>query len=226
MSIVMDANQLIDRFITSCSHDLRSPLTSIKGLVQVAELQPHTAEVHECLERINSTTDKMEKLLQSLEEFLATNNHTTEKVTSNCEEMTSTVLRDFEDMLDQESITLRKNIKIAEQNIDPYTFPLMLTHLLSNAVMFQDKRKKKKQIKIDIGVQDRFVLLQVSDNGIGIPATIQPHIFKPFYRGSEYSTGLGMGLFQLSRLVEKSNSQLFLISKENEGSTFSLAIPA
>lgn len=222
----MDANQLIDRFITSCSHDLRSPITSIKGLVQVAELHPHTAEIHECLERINSTTDKMEKLLQSLEEFLITNQHVTEKVSGACEALTNSVLKGYEEMLDQESITLKKDIKVAEQNIDPYTFPLMLTHLLNNAVMFQDKRKKKKQIKLNIHTQDRFTLLQVSDNGIGIPAAVQPNIFKPFYRGSEYSTGLGMGLFQLNRLVEKSDAQLFLISKENEGSTFSIAIPA
>lgn len=223
----MDANQLIDRFITSCSHDLRSPITSIKGLVQVAELHPHTAEIHECLERINSTTDKMEKLLKSLEEFLVTNHHVTEKVKADCELMTSSVLKSFEDILDQESITLKKNIKVAEEwQVDPYSFPLILTHLLNNAVMFQDARKKKKQIKLNVHVRDRFTLLQVSDNGIGIPQHVQPHIFKPFYKGSEKSNGIGMGLFQLSQLVEKSNGQLFLISKENEGSTFSIAIPA
>ncbi|GCC53273.1 hypothetical protein SanaruYs_35160 [Chryseotalea sanaruensis] len=223
----MDANQLIDRFITSCSHDLRSPLTSIKGLVQVAELHPHTAEIHECLERINSTTDKMEKLLKSLEEFLITNHHITKKVNVDCEEMTNSVLKSFEDILDQKSITLKKNIKVAEEcQIDPYSFPLILTHLLNNAVMFQDSRKKKKQIKLNVHARDRFTLLQVSDNGIGIPQHVQPHIFKPFYKGSEKSNGLGMGLFQLSHLIEKSDSQLFLISKENEGSTFSIAIPA
>lgn len=223
----MDANQLIDRFITSCSHDLRSPITSIKGLVQIAELHPHTAEIHECLERINNTTDKMEKLLKSLEEFLVTNHHVTEKVASNCEEMTNSVLKSFEDIIDKESITLKKNIKVASKwQVDPYTFPLMLVHLLNNAVMFQDKRKKKKHIKLTVLTRDGFTLLQVSDNGIGVPSDVQPHIFKPFYKGNENANGLGMGLFQLSHLVKKSDSQLFLISKENEGSTFSIAIPA
>lgn len=223
----MDANQLIDQFITSCSHDLRSPIASIKGLVQVAELHPHTAEIHECLEHINSTTDKMEKLLKSLEEFLVTNHHVTEKITGNCEEMTNNVLKSFEDILDKESITLKKNIKVSVQSqIDPYTFPLMLTHLISNATMFQDKRRKKKNIKLNMLTRDRFTLLQVSDNGIGIPAEVLPHIFKPFFRGSEHSNGIGMGLFQLSHLVEKSGAQLYLTSKENEGSTFSIAIPA
>lgn len=223
----MDANQLIDCFIVSCSHDLRSPLASIKGLVQVAELHPHTAEVHECLEHINSTTDKMEKLLKSLEEFMVTNHHVMEKVATNCEEITARVLENYDETLEKESISLEKTILVEEHwSIDPYTFPLMLTHLLDNAVMFQDRRKKKKHIKVNVLTREGVTLLQVSDNGIGISSAIQPHIFKPFYKGSEQSTGLGMGLFQLSHLVEKSNSQLFFTSKKNEGSTFNIAIPA
>lgn len=223
----MDANQLIDRFIISCSHDLRSPLASIKGLVQVAELQPHTAEVHECLEHITTTTDKMERLLKSLEEFLVINHHVTEKIASNCEDMTASVLTKFENNLDKEAITLEKNIQVEEHwSIDPYTFPLMLTHLLNNAVMFQDKRKKKKNIKVNVLSKEGVTLLQVCDNGIGMPSAIQPHIFKPFYRGNEQVHGLGMGLFQLSLLAEKSNSKLFFTSKINKGSTFNIAIPA
>ncbi|MCZ8216700.1 MAG: HAMP domain-containing sensor histidine kinase [Cyclobacteriaceae bacterium] len=66
----------------------------------------------------------------------------------------------------------------------------------------------------------------MSDNGIGIPENVQPQIFKPFYKGNEQTNGVGMGLFQLMLLTEKSGGQLFLTSKENEGSTFSIAIPA
>lgn len=223
----MDANQLIDSFITSCSHDLRSPIASIKGLVQIAELHPHTAEIHECLEHIQGTTSKMEKLLNALEEFLITNHHVSEKVESDCEKMTQEVLKGFENLLNKESITLKKNIQVAKAwRADTYTFPLILKHLLSNAIMYQDVRKKKKQIKINVLAGDGFTLLEVSDNGFGIPESIQPHIFKPFYRGSKYSTGLGMGLFQISRLVEKSEGQLLFSTVENEGSTFSIAIPA
>ncbi len=211
----MDAHLLIEQFITSCSHDLRSPNTSIKGLVQVAEMHPHTAEIHECLERINITTDKMEQVLKSLEELLITNQHVTEKVKLNCNEITNEALKPFQAELDKESIVLKQNINVDEQwSADAYTFPLMLNHMLSNAIMYQDKGKKRKRIQLNVLVKDGFTLLQVSDNGIGIPENVQPQIFKPFYKGNEQTNGVGMGLFQLMLLTEKSGDNYSLLLKK------------
>lgn len=222
----MNANQLVDRFIESCSHDLRSPILSIKGLVQVAERLPHTKEMHKCLELINDSTIKMEMLLRSLEEFLVTSHHTILEQETNCQDLTNEVLKKFQSDIDTQSIQVNQEINVEELwKIDRYTFTLLLNHLLSNAITFQDSRKKRKKISISIASKDGFTILQVSDNGIGIPMSNQNTIFQPFHKACEHSSGLGMGLFQVSKLVDKTKSRLIFMSRETVGSTFSIAIP-
>lgn len=223
----MNANQLVDRFIESCSHDLRSPILSIKGLVQVASHLPHTDDMHKCLELITDSTAKMEAMLRSLEEFLVTTHHTVCEEETNCEEITKDVLKNFQNEINEQSIQVKKEINVEKLwKTDRYTFSLLLNHLLSNAIAFQDSRKKRKKISISIVSNDAFTILQVSDNGIGIPMPFQQAIFNPFYKACDHSSGLGMGLFQVKKLVEKTKGHLLFISTENVGSTFSIAIPA
>lgn len=222
----MNANQLVDHFILSCSHDLRAPVSSIKGLVKVAEYFPHHDEIHKCFEKINECTDKMDKLIHSLEEFMVTSHYTPVPTETDCEQFANDILENFQEELVAKNIIVKKEVRVTKPwFIDRYTFSLLLKHLLSNAIAFQDNRKKKKCIAVKISTKKKFTLLEVSDNGMGIPTEFQQKIFQPFYRASTESTGLGMGLFQVSKLVDKNGARLIFKSIENAGSTFLVLIP-
>ncbi len=222
----MNANQLVDHFILSCSHDLRAPVSSIKGLVKVAEYFPHHDEIHKCFEKINECTDKMDKLIHSLEEFMVTSHYTPVPTETDCEQFANDILENFQEELVAKNIIVKKEVRVTKPwFIDRYTFSLILKHLLSNAIAFQDNRKKKKCIAVKISTKKKFTLLEVSDNGMGIPTEFQQKIFQPFYRASTESTGLGMGLFQVSKLVDKNGARLIFKSIENAGSTFLVLIP-
>lgn len=222
----MNANQLVDHFILSCSHDLRAPVSSIKGLVKVAEYFPHHDEIHKCFEKINECTDKMDKLIHSLEEFMVTSHYTPVPTETDCEQFANDILENFQEELVAKNIIVKKEVRVTKPwFIDRYTFSLLLKHLLSNAIAFQDNRKRKKCIAVKISTKKKFTLLEVSDNGMGIPTEFQQKIFQPFYRASTESTGLGMGLFQVSKLVDKNGARLIFKSIENAGSTFLVLIP-
>ena len=222
----MNANQLVDHFILSCSHDLRAPVSSIKGLVKVAEYFPHHDEIHKCFEKINECTDKMDKLIHSLEEFMVTSHYTPVPTETDCEQFANDILENFQEELVAKNIIVKKEVRVTKPwFIDRYTFSLLLKHLLSNAIAFQDNRKREKCIAVKISTKKKFTLLEVSDNGMGIPTEFQQKIFQPFYRASTESTGLGMGLFQVSKLVDKNGARLIFKSIENAGSTFLVLIP-
>ena len=222
----MNANQLVDHFILSCSHDLRAPVSSIKGLVKVAEYFPHHDEIHKCFEKINECTDKMDKLIHSLEEFMVISHYTPVPTETDCEQFANDILENFQEELVAKNIIVKKEVRVTKPwFIDRYTFSLLLKHLLSNAIAFQDNRKRKKCIAVKISTKKKFTLLEVSDNGMGIPTEFQQKIFQPFYRASTESTGLGMGLFQVSKLVDKNGARLIFKSIENAGSTFLVLIP-
>lgn len=223
----LSTNELIDRFMESCSHDLRAPVASIKGLVQIAEHYPHTQEIDECLHMIYDSAEKMEKMLRSFQEFLVTSHYIKKAVEANCEELIDTVLEPFMSTIDRIGIKLVKNIQVADPwHIDRYSFSLILKHLVSNAITYQDPIKANKEISIHVLANQRYTILQVNDNGLGIPKELQPKLFQPFFRGHETSSGLGMGLFQVSKLVENAGGHLLFTSNEQEGTTFSVTIPA
>lgn len=223
----LSTNELIDRFMESCSHDLRAPVASIKGLVQIAEHYPHTHEIDECLHMIYDSAEKMEKMLRSFQEFLVTSHYIKKAVEANCEELIDTVLEPFMSTIDRIGIKLVKNIQVADPwHIDRYSFSLILKHLVSNAITYQDPIKANKEISIHVLANQRYTILQVNDNGLGIPKELQPKLFQPFFRGHETSSGLGMGLFQVSKLIENAGGHLLFTSNEQEGTTFSVTIPA
>ena len=65
----IEIDKLIEKFIDSCSHDLRAPVSSIQGLLRIAEHYPHHKEIHKCLQMIEACTFKMESLILSMEEY-------------------------------------------------------------------------------------------------------------------------------------------------------------
>lgn len=226
MTTNFTANQLVDRFMESCSHDLRSPVASIKGLVHIAKHYPHTKEIDDCLHMIYESAEKMDKMLRSFQEFLVTSHYIKKAVQANGDELVDSVLEPFSDTLDRMGIKLTKKIDVTEPwRIDRYTFSLILKHLVSNAIAYQDAAKTNKEVSIYVLANHRCTILQVSDNGLGISKELQPKLFQPFFRGHETTSGLGMGLFQVDKLVEKVGGHLLFISNEQEGSTFSVTIP-
>jgi signal transduction histidine kinase len=175
---------------------------------------------------IYESAEKMENMLRSFQEFLVTSHYVKRATEANCEELVDSVLEPFRNTIDRMGIKLSKRIDVTEPwRIDRYTFCLIMKHLVSNAIAYQDLKKSNKEISIYILANHRCTILQVSDNGLGIPTELQPKLFQPFFRAHEASTGLGMGLFQVDKLVEKVGGHLLFISNEQEGSTFSVTIP-
>lgn len=221
----MDANELINCFIKSCSHDLRSPITSIKGLVNLAGYYAPNPETKECLVQINDCTNKMDSLLHSLQEFMEINTHEVVIKEEDCEQLLNNVLEDFQPALQANEIEITKKIEVpVTWTTDSFVFTGVLNHLVSNAIVFQNPEKPEKHINIQVKGTEATTILEVNDNGLGISTENQLRIFSPFFKAHVHSKGLGMGLFQVSHLAKKVKAKVSVFSHEGIGSSFKLMV--
>lgn len=222
----MDSNQIVEQFIHSCSHDLRAPLTSIRGLVKVADYYPQSEEVSNCFRMIENCTDTMDKLIRALEEFMVINHYVITPEAINYDVLTENIMEDYQDEINQKSISVRKNVDLSESILtDRVVFSLIFKHLFKNAISFQDVKKRDKHIDVTIESEEGYLKLQIKDNGIGINPAYYQKIFKPFFKASTQSKGVGMGLFLLNNLLNKINGSISFKSEEQAGTTITVLIP-
>lgn len=222
----MNSSKLVDKFIYACSHDLRSPVTSIQGLLRIADYYPHNGDIHKCLEMIEDSTTKMDTLLRKLQEYMVHNHHTLKIHPVNATELTRRIHNEFKNHLDPYDIHLSAEIRTTTDWLMDYDIILrILQHLVSNSIAYFDPEKNDRRIVIKIESTDRGSRVEVCDNGMGIPDDELEKIFDVFYRATENSIGSGMGLFLVKGLVEKMGGSISCHSSLGDGTTIRIYFP-
>jgi signal transduction histidine kinase len=101
----------------------------------------------------------------------------------------------------------------------------IIRNLTLNALQYQDQKKLQTFIQFRISPFKNGVIVEIKDNGIGIPFHIQNHLFRMFFKGTNLSNGLGLGLYTVKQCVDKLQGYITVDSKEMEGTTFTVFIP-
>jgi signal transduction histidine kinase len=198
------ANNIIDRFIKSCSHELKSPLTSIEGLIMIADYYSNHHEVKHCMELIRCCVDDMKQIIHNLQECTLQLQGELKLEEIQAETLVRDVLSEYATELKQEQIEVSTEVyqPFAWRTDRQYNY-LILKNLISNAIQFSDSTKSRKTISIKVSVKPDDVAIEVSDNGIGIPEVEKQKVFEPFHKSSTQSKGHGLGLFMVRSLVSR-----------------------
>jgi len=219
-------------FISNVSHELKTPLTSIKAMVEVLlEGGAEDSKLRkDFLENINQEVDRLSRLvsdllllsrLESDREFL--NPISTDFVTL----ITRTVSR-FQPRAMKEGITLSLEIKgdIPPLKVDVNYIDQVISNLIDNAIKYTPSGGKIDVIVEDLGKDIR---VSVKDTGIGIPKEDLPRIFERFYRGDKSRSlslgGVGLGLSIVKHIVEAHGGRVGVESEIGKGSTFYFTLP-
>lgn len=226
MSPRLNPDQIIEQFIHSCSHDLRSPIASINGLVKLAEYYPKVDEVNKCFKLIEKCTDNMDKLLRSLEEFMIIHHYVVKPVSIDGQTFVHDLCRLYTEALKKNSIEVSTELMTSKpMTTDSLILLLIGKHLLSNAIAFHNPLRQSKRIRITIEAQREHHLIEIEDNGIGIPSGSIHKVRYPFVKASLKSKGVGMGLFLAHNLVKKIQGEMEIHSIESEGTTIRIKLP-
>ena len=217
------------------AHDLRTPLTSIKGYVEgLRDGIANTPEKQEkYLQTIYSSALDMEKLLDELLTLSRLESGSTqlETIKIDINDYILEYLTEKQRNVDASRITLTytgPNIKQkASVMLDPNRFSRVLNNIISNSLKYSSSARKLV-VSISLEIYDKSVIIAVSDNGIGITDENLKHIFETFYRADQARTrvrdGSGLGLAVCKEIVELHNGHIWATSKEGSGTTIMISL--
>ena len=220
-----------DAFLGIASHELKTPVTTIKAYVQLMEQelrQTGNERMAEMMSRVDRQVNRLNFLIGDLLDVTKIQsgklrlNYTRFHLAS----MVEDVVVDLGHTLPSHRILINNSCK-GEIFADRERLGQVLTNLLSNAVKYSPG---KDSVDLEIRETGGQIEFSIRDQGIGIPADKQDRLFEQFYRvnGNKRNAfpGLGLGLFISAEIVKRMNGRIWVQSEVNTGSAFSFSIPA
>lgn len=218
-------NRELDNLVYSISHQVRSPISSLMGLVNVAKID----DIENALGYLNM----MQKSLGKLDATV----HTINEYSKNSRLRLIKGKINFTDLVKEIFIDLgysripdgvRIETKIIEKvpfYSDSERIRVIFSNLLSNAFKFSDLEKAESVISVVVKTDSKSSHIKVTDNGEGIHESLLPRIFDMFYRAANDSRGAGLGLYVVKEVVNKLEGKIKVNSKPGEGTSIEIEIP-
>ena len=220
---ILILNNQKSEILSFVAHDLRAPLNNIDALSQFLLLEDSkNTEIN----MISSSALQAKNIINDLIEVVKTEQTDISKesiplkpyLNKIIDRWTSNTTRKIEFISQENDLNLSANASKLERVID---------NLISNALKFSNS---DKPIRIAVGSTNDTILINVIDFGIGIPAELQPYVFDQFSKagrkGLKGENSLGLGLHISHKIIEQHKGELLVSSKENEGTTFTIKLPA
>ncbi|MEL7001328.1 MAG: HAMP domain-containing sensor histidine kinase [Bacteroidota bacterium] len=220
-------NQELDRFAYSTSHDLRAPLLSVLGLINISKMETSEEHTKEYLSMMEGRVHNLDAFIKDITDY---SRNSRLAVTLEPVDFTSTV----NDILDSHkfnenasNITFYKEIRLDRLlNIDKKRLEVILNNLVNNAIKYHNIEQDHPEVIIRVIFDGNNVKVTVKDNGTGIPKHHQGQVFDMFFRASEQSQGSGLGLYIVKESLEKINGTIQVFSEPGIGTEFVVIIPA
>ena len=220
--------ELKQSFLNNMSHEIRTPLNAIVGFSDMLANEPEFSneERQEFVDIINTNTKLLLKLVGDVLEL--------SRIESGNLSFTfprESVCRLLDDVYQTHSLLIRPPLQFLKDfppedvqvNVDPMRLTQVLTNFLNNANKFTKEGSIQLGYCCPSGMSEEH--LYVEDTGIGIPHSEQKMIFERFYKRSEFSQGVGLGLSICVLIVEKMGGRIELRSEEGRGSRFTVVLP-
>ena len=227
----MEVLKLKSEFVSSVSHEFKTPITSIKALTErMLDGKIKSPErLKEYYSVIYEDTENLNRLVSNFLDFakMEEGKKQYDFIKTNLQEWLPQILKKLKEDYHRErlKINLKMDEKLPSVSIDRNSMELALINLIDNAIKFSGNAI----VDVTAGREKRNVLIRVTDYGKGIPEKEQDRIFEKFYQGknaNDYSaSGSGLGLAIVKRITEAHGGEISVKSETGKGSTFTLVLP-
>lgn len=225
--------QLKTEMIRIASHDLRNPLATLMGFLQIIRIEQEDSLSQDILDKLDTMENAARRMHKIIADILSL-----ERI----EEMAQNSTIELIDLAAVIQITFdehRSSAKLSEQHyqLNLHTTPVMIhadtvqikeaaANLISNAIKYTPTAG---QIQVELSVNEGKAIFQVIDTGFGVPEAQQKRLFQPFFRAASKETkeieGTGLGLTLVKNIVERSGGRMIFHSVYGQGSTFGFEMP-
>jgi len=221
-------NKELDSFVYSVSHNLRAPLMSVLGLINLVQIEGKKPDSN-LAGYFDMMQQSIHKLDETLKEILDYSRNARSQLNIERIDFQKMVEESFDRMKYMEgSESIAKTIVVKGTPTlytDAYRLAVIINNLVSNAIKYRDPHKEKSVMVIEANIADPQLSIVFRDNGIGISTDYIGKIFDMFFRATDKGEGAGLGLYIVKETVEKLHGQIQVESATGEGTTFRIRIP-
>jgi PAS domain S-box-containing protein len=220
-----------DAFIGVATHELKTPVTSVKAYTQILKKRFKNAGNNESVELLQKMDLQLNKLINLIGDLLDVTKIEAGKLSFSVEkfeiaELVQEITEELQRTTERHVITVKSNIK-RKINADRDRTGQVLTNFLTNAIKYSPNAQN---IHVTIKENKEYITVCVQDFGVGIPQDKLSKVFERFYRvvGPKEDTypGLGLGLYISSEIIKRQGGKIWVESEKGKGSTFCFSLPA
>lgn len=217
-------NEELDNFVYKVSHDLRAPISSILGLVNIAKNDNSIENMLACVNQIEKSAITQDNFIKDIIEL-----------TKNARVKPKRQKIDFEKLVDEtfeylkysmNTIPTKPKLHILQKKAfysDTNRMKVIFNNIISNSIKYSDP--KNTEIDINVEVVNGHANIQIEDNGSGIDEKYKDDVFKMFFRATDQNAGSGLGLYIVKETIEKLKGNVSIESEPNKGTTLKMKLP-
>jgi signal transduction histidine kinase len=216
-------NDELNRFIYSISHELRAPLVSVIGIVNLVKMEGLYNSSGEYWELIESCSNKLDYYIQKTLQYYKNNKN----ISENSDIDFKTLVDEMIDLYAYSDRDTQFNLNINQTHPfmgDSFRIEVILGNLISNAIKYQKESGHHKVVDISIEANLLSAEISITDNGLGILNEHLEKIFTQFFKAKN-NKGSGLGLFIVKEALNKIDGTIAVSSSLNQGTTFKITIP-
>lgn len=225
---LQEKNEELSLFVYKASHDLKSPVSSMMGIMALINESQDIDELKMYMKMISECTVRLDTIIADLLVLGRITYGELEYEQVDIKPMIDDVLKSIEFIDGYKDIALNIVIDDSVKSIitEKGLFQTILQNLIDNAIKYRRKGDEQSFINISVDSHEKGILIKIADNGIGIAEHQQANIFKMFYRATSASKGTGLGLYIVKTSVIKLGGNISFESTAGKGSSFKIYLPS
>lgn len=217
----------LDQLVYKTSHDLRSPLSSILGLVSLIKNETDHKAISQYVHYIESRIQKLDDFIKSMLNYARANRMDLQIEKIDIEELIQNCIADLEYF---ENFSRIKTTIVADAPTkiitnDYLRLKIILSNIISNSYKYMNPHVEDNYLNITISPQQKNTRIVLEDNGIGIAREHLEKIFQMFYRATTQSEGSGLGMYIVKQTIEKLKGSIQIESTFGEGTKITILLP-
>jgi signal transduction histidine kinase len=217
-------NEELDNFVYKVSHDLRAPISSILGLVNIAKSDNAVENMLACVDQIEKSATTQDNFIKDIIELTKNARVKPKRQKINFKKL---VDESFEYLqYSMHSHTPKPKFRIDQKKAfysDNNRMKVIFNNIISNSIKYSDP--KKTEIDISVEVLNGHAKINIEDKGKGIDKKYQVDVFKMFFRATDQNAGSGLGLYIVKETVAKLKGNISLTSELNKGTSLKMKLP-
>ncbi len=223
MTELEKTNDELNRFIYSISHELRAPLVSVIGIINLVKMEDLYHSSGEYWSLIETCSNKLDYYIQKTLQYYKNTKDVPDHSEIDFKQLVNELieLHTYSDKDTGFNVNINQNVKFVG---DAFRIEVILSNLISNAIKYQKSSEQNKTVNIEIDVTDHQANININDNGMGILKEHLEKIFTQFFK-SKMHHGSGLGLFIVKEALNKINGTINVSSNIEDGTTFKITIP-